>query len=163
MKRTLCSLALAAALAACAEPSPPPPPDTTEADIAAIRADSDRFLVAYNAQDLAAFEAFYTDDAIALVPEGPPVTGKDAVIALQAAGFEHYDAVQTSTTDEVAVFGDHALAWGTWEETQTPKAGGPEELLKGKWLVVYKRQPDGSWKTWRWMWNQDTSAPPSAN
>jgi len=163
MKRSLCSLALATALAACAEPPPPPPPDTTEAHIAAIRAVSDRFLVAYNAQDMAAFEAFYTDDAIALGPDGPAATGKDAILALQAAGFEQYDAVQTATTDEVSVFGDHALAWGTWEETQTPKVGSPAELLRGKWLVIYRRQADDSWKTWRWMCNRDQSTPPAGN
>ena len=163
MKRTLCSLALAAALAACAEPPPPPPPDTTEADLAFLRGDTDRFLAAYNAQDIAAFEAFYTDDAVELLPDGPPNVGKAAILASRAAGFEQFDAVQTATTDEVVLFGDYAMSRGTWEETQTPKAGGASQTLNGKWIVLYKRQADGTWKTWRWMWNQDRSAPPAGN
>jgi hypothetical protein len=27
-----------------------------------------------------------------------------------------------------------------------------------KSLAIDKRQPDGAWQTWRWIWNQPTPA-----
>jgi len=163
MKRTLCSLALAAAFAACAEPPPPPPPDTTEADMAAIRQWTERFLGAYNAQDLATMESLFTEDYVSVAPEGPPTTGRAGIMALLAASFEQYTTAQTATVDEVAVFGDHGMVWGTWEEAMTPKAGGAEETSHGRWMVVYKRDADGSWKAWRQIYNVDQSTPPPGN
>jgi ketosteroid isomerase-like protein len=36
-----------------------------------------------------------------------------------------------------------------------PKAGGPESLFDGKFLTVFKRQPDGSWKIYRDCFNSN--------
>ena len=46
-----------------------------------------------------------------------------------------------------------AFLRGTWNLSQTPKAGGEEEQSNGKWLAVQQRQPDGSWKIARTTWN----------
>jgi len=36
----------------------------------------------------------------------------------------------------------------------TPKAGGESIQLEGKYLVVFQKQPDGSWKAARDIWNE---------
>ena len=59
------------------------------------------------------------------------------------------------------MLGDVALAWGTWESTETPKAGGSTVVNRGKWMEVYRRDADGSWKTWRWIWNRDAPEAPA--
>ncbi len=43
-------------------------------------------------------------------------------------------------------------------DERTPKAGGPTEEFYGKVLLILKRQPDGSWKKYIDIANDD--APP---
>ena len=155
--RTSLVLTLAAALAACAK-APPPPADTSEADAAVIRQAGEDWLASFNAGDAEALGATYTEDAVSLPPDGAPVVGREAIVQSLTEFFTQFSATQTSTVDEVAVFGDLAMARGTWSTSETPKAGGAEQARNGKWLELMKRQADGSWKTWRWMWNEARSA-----
>jgi ketosteroid isomerase-like protein len=145
---TSLALALAAAVAACT-PAPAPTADTAEADAAAIRTVSADWIAAYNAADA---------DVIMLAPDRQPLMGPEAVVQRHREFFDEFSATQTSTVDEVTVFGDVAFARGTWNTRQTPKAGGAEQVRNGKWMELYRRQPDGSWKTWRWMWTEDRSS-----
>jgi uncharacterized protein (TIGR02246 family) len=153
---TSLSLALVAAFAACTQ-APVPPPDTSEADAAAIRQAGDQWIANFNAGDADALGLTYTEDALSLPPDGPPVVGREAIVQGLRELFNEFTATQTATVDEVVVFGDVAMVRGTWNTRQTPKAGGAEEVTSGKWMEVQQRQADGSWKTWRWMWNQESA------
>ena len=84
--------------------------------------------------------------------------GRAAIVQEFTDFFTNFNATQTAEVDEVDVQGDLAFARGTWQVHQTPKAGGDEEVRSGKWMELFKRQADGSWKTWRWMWNEDGAA-----
>ena len=44
-------------------------------------------------------------------------------------------------------------------QTLTPKAGGEPTEDSGKWLGILKRQPNGSWKVHRDIWNSDKPFP----
>jgi ketosteroid isomerase-like protein len=57
-------------------------------------------------------------------------------------------------TDDVAVGGDLAVETGAYEMTLQPK-GAKEVKDKGKYITVWKRQPDGSWKIVRDRVNSD--------
>ncbi len=48
--------------------------------------------------------------------------------------------------EEVEASGDWAFVRGTYTQTVTPKAGGAATLVDGKFLAIWKRQADGSWK-----------------
>jgi ketosteroid isomerase-like protein len=37
-----------------------------------------------------------------------------------------------------------------------PQAGGPEAAINGKYLTVFKKQSDGSWKIYRDCFNSNT-------
>ena len=148
-------LTLAVVLAAC---TPPPPPDTSEAD-RAVLGSAGAFLTAWNAADVATMAGMYADDAIELVPDGPPNVGRDAILKGAADYFAQFTATQTATVDEVNLHGDLAVTRGTWTVRETPKTGGAEQTRHGKWIVVHKRDTDGTWRTWRWMWNEDRAAP----
>jgi uncharacterized protein (TIGR02246 family) len=148
------ALALAAAVAACT-PAPAPTADTSEADAAAIRTMSADWIAAYNAADADALGRLYDEDVIMLAPDRAPLMGPEALVQRHREFFDEFSATQTSTVDEVTVFGDVAFARGTWNTRQTPKTGEAEQIRNGKWMELYRRQPDGSWKTWRWMWNED--------
>jgi uncharacterized protein (TIGR02246 family) len=151
------------ALAACTQPAT----DTTEAvttvdpaaDIAAIEAQVDAFLEGFNAGDIAALGPLYTEDAIQMPPDGPVLEGGAAIIASIEEFIAGFSATQTATVDEVGVFGDVGFSRGTWNVSQTPTAGGDEQLRNGKWFILHQRQADGSWQVWRWIWNEEGTAP----
>ena len=47
----------------------------------------------------------------------------------------------------------------TYEETLSPKAGGEPTKDSGKWLQIYRPQPNGSWKIYLEIWNSDQPLP----
>ena len=158
--RTL-SLAWLALFAACAGPAPSPAVDTT-ADEAALRATTDAFLQAFNAADVQGMTANTREDAVEMPVGGPELVGKAAIVAGGTEFMADFTASQTGTVEEVAVWGDVGMSRGTWEVTETPKDGtSGTTVRRGKWLVIHKRAPDGSWGLWRHIWNQDSARPAS--
>ena len=61
----------------------------------------------------------------------------------------------TVTVSEVTLAGDWAISNGTYSARRTPKAGGERTADSGKWLDVMQRQPDGTWRIYRDIWNRD--------
>ena len=51
--------------------------------------------------------------------------------------------------------GDQAVARGTYAATVTPKDGSEEIFIDGKYMTLLKRQPDGSWKIFRDIYNSN--------
>jgi len=154
LSRRLAALA-GVLLVACTQPRAEPP-DTSEADAATIRANVEAWIAAFNAADVATLSESYTDDTIEMAPDELN-RGREAITQSLAASFARETATQTATVTEVSVFGDLAVVYGTWEVKATPKDGGAEQTRAGKWMEVHRRQPDGAWKVWRWMWNQERS------
>jgi ketosteroid isomerase-like protein len=103
------------------------------------------------------------DDAILMPPDGPVVSGRDAIVAEIAKENDTKTAQQTATVDEVIVTGDHAYARGTWNVTPIAGAGASTQPQEGKWSILYKRGADGTWLTSRWMWNQEAAPRPSGS
>lgn len=120
-----------------------------------------RFKDAIARGDTAAMLANYADDAIMLGPGEPMVRGRDALARAfggMLSQFTLRDA--TVSTEDVMVGGDLAVETGTFQWTMVPKAGGGQEMTeRGKYLTVWKRQADGSWKIVRDINNSD--APPA--
>jgi ketosteroid isomerase-like protein len=98
-----------------------------------------------------------TEDVVFLVPNGPPVEGRAAVRAFGEA-FPHLTAF-TAEASEVAGNGGLAYNRGAYSFTATPDSGPPLNE-QGKFLGVYRRQPDGSWRISRNIWN--ANLPPQA-
>jgi uncharacterized protein (TIGR02246 family) len=61
------------------------------------------------------------------------------------------------TTTDVIVGGDLAVETGEYTMTLTPKAGGADMPDQGKYMTVWRKQADGSWKIVRDISN--TSVP----
>ena len=144
VRPTFVATMAAIALAACTPQTPPPP------DVAAIRtsleAANTKFTNAMKAGDTATAFANYSDDAVVMMPNQKPWRGR----AEWAAGFGGLLAVMTIkdaafTTSDVTVSNDLAIETGTYSMTLVPK-GGPEIKDEGKYLTVWKRQADSSWK-----------------
>jgi ketosteroid isomerase-like protein len=95
-----------------------------------------------------------------MAPDGPPLEGREAILASMGESYDIAMVQQSATTDEVVVIGDYAYAHGTWNLDPTAAAAADMVAMYGKWSTVFKRGPDGTWRTWRWMWNQPSNAVP---
>ena len=135
-----------------------PAPDAAAVRQAIDSADA-RFGAAALKGDTAALAGFYTDDALFMSSNAPAARGHDA-IAKNFAGMT--SAMKLSTfklqAQDVVVAGDYAVETGTYDLTfSTPKAAKPTHDV-GKYLVLWKKQTDGSYKILRDISNSDLPA-----
>ena len=61
----------------------------------------------------------------------------------------------------MAKAGDLAYVSGTYEETMTDASRKPGKD-RGKYLAIFKKQADGTWKCIRDIWNSDLPASATA-
>jgi uncharacterized protein (TIGR02246 family) len=148
---------LVLATSGCAQPV------DVEAEATAIRILGAQVVAAVNANDAAALTAFVTDDVVWMPPNEPAVIGKEAFQAGFSASFDEFTfEVALHPKDELVVAGDWAFARGRYTLVLTPKAGGEPTQQGGKFIDIYQRQPDGSWKYARHIWNVDQVEPSAA-
>ena len=168
MKRLFLSLGaasvLALALLSCAPQTQPVAEEvvSTEADVAAIRVLSERWIAAVEAGDVDGVLALYTDDAVRLPPDGPAYSGKEAFEEYFSGAFEQFSigcVWPVEGTEEIVVADGWAYHLSEYAMTVTPKEGGETMEENGKVLEIIQRQSDGSWKFAREIWN--TTPPPS--
>ena len=137
--------------------SPPAPPSTATsyaADLAAISAFNVRYLKAINDGDIAALSALTDDDHIALPPGAAPLLGKAANVAVNGRIYQQSTIEEHWTPVETVIDGNLAYQRGSFTAVGTPKvAGGMVRAIKGSFLRIYRRQPDGSWIMTRDMFN----------
>ena len=161
MRSLILGLVLISLFTACGQQSSPGTASTdTSTDTAAIRAQVEKFIAAWNKGDSAAYGPMIADDAILMPPDGPSVNGREAIAATMAKDYDTTKAQQTATVDEVIVTGAHAYARGAWNVTPTG-ASADTTAVNGKWSILYKRSADGAWLTSRWMWNQESAPKPA--
>lgn len=144
-------------LAGCANAPAP----VASADRAAIAAASAEFAAAENAGNVAQMLRLFADDLIIMGPNEPALAGAEP-IAQAMQGFHDTFAVQVEySREEIVAAGDWGFDRGTCRYTLTPKAGGaPLTEQSCKYLWLYRRASDGSWKQSRVIWN--SSDPVSA-
>ena len=131
-----------------------------EADVKALKTLVDEFDALYNAGDPEGLVALiYAEDAVRMPPDEPMVKGKAAILARRKKGAELYTYKIDNVAEDVQVDGDLAFMRGTFAGTATPKAGGEPIPALGKWMAVYKRQVDGSWKCIADIYNRDNPLP----
>jgi uncharacterized protein (TIGR02246 family) len=141
--------------------TPAQPPDTRAADEAAIRAAVIEWSKAAQSKDVNKAVSFYADDAMQFADKGPLVEGKDNI----RAGWQQMLALPgpgltfATTGVEVARAGDMAYEYGTYDFATNDKKGKIIDE-KGKYVVVWKKQPDGLWKVAADIDNRDASPAP---
>jgi ketosteroid isomerase-like protein len=128
--------------------------EASTAELAAIGAFNTQYLKAINDGDIAALSRLTTDDHIMMMPNRPPVEGKGANDAINGRAFEQFRFAETWTPIETRVSGDLAYQRGTFTTTATPKAGGAARTIAGKFLRIYRREADGSWRMVIDMFNE---------
>jgi uncharacterized protein (TIGR02246 family) len=136
-----------------------------EADSAATRqaleANNVRFSEAFMRGDASALASQYANDAVLMLSNAPAVEGGEAI---KQAFMQFLSTVSVPAfkvvTHDVIISEDMAIERGTYEMTMHPKSGtGADVVDKGKYLTVWERQADGSWKIIRDISNSDLQPP----
>lgn len=131
----------------------PPVPDTSEADINAIRAITDRFDEAINAGDFQAVADLYHENAIRMPADAPAQVGKPAILEWFRNERGQYEIELDNIVREAEVFGDWGFARGDATGTLTARDGSGSRVIDSKWMSVSRRMADGSWKIHRDIYN----------
>ncbi len=147
------TLLLGAGLAGCRPAAPAAeaasgPPGLTAAEEAQILAADSLFAVGTNAGDADRVAGTYAEDALLMPPNAPPIKGRAAIREFWNGLLQPYTVVITLGTDQIEGRGDLAYVVGHYRLVTTPKAKGTpaQPAEDGKFLEVFKRQPDGSWR-----------------
>ena len=168
MQRNLASVALLALAAGCAsQKDGSVTQQGTAADAAAVRqkieAGNAGLIAAIEKGDSVAAASFYDDSAMAMPAEMPAAVGRANIVTMFGglAGAFTLTNVKLQVRDVVAS-GDLASETGHFEWTLTPKTRGAKPMTEtGKYVVVWKKQADGSYKLFRDIWNTDAPAAPA--
>lgn len=116
---------------------------------AAIEAASDAFAEAFNAGDVEAVAAMYTEDAVVLPPGKEAIEGRAAIQADLAADLAAMEGmVLTFETNEVQAAHGHALEVGGY----TIEGADGSHVDHGKFIAIWENTDDG-WKMSRDIWN----------
>jgi uncharacterized protein (TIGR02246 family) len=141
--------------------SPAQSADNHAKDEQAVRDTDTQWAKTAGAHDIDGTVAYYADDAVLMPPNGPKVTGKQAIRAAWVA-LAAPEVVLTwgPAKVDVSQSGDLAYIVGTYQDSFKDAKGKPA-TDRGKTLEVFKKQADGSWKVVADMYSSDLSAPPA--
>jgi ketosteroid isomerase-like protein len=119
-------------------------------DIAEIRAAEKALAVAFESPDATAWVDGYTDDAIFVGPGVPAIEGRNALleVAPQIA-ISSMEIVADSTLGT----GDFAATLG--RATWVSGPNGPDQVVRRRFLMVWRRESDGRWRIAREMLCED--------
>ena len=136
--------------------------DTWAADETTLRNLDAEWSKAAGAKDIDKTISFYSEDALVMPSNSPVLKGK-AVREMWQGMFSlpGFGGGWKATKVEVATSGDLGYVTGTYEMNETDASGKPK-TDKGKYLEVWKKQADGSWKCVADMFNTDLPATPAS-
>jgi len=126
---------------------------SVEADVEALNEENRKYDYAVNSGNLDGFVALFTDDAVQMPNNDPIVVGKNEIRSRAEDNFANNTMKLTDTVKDIKVSGDWAIVRGNFTNVITPKDGGADVTEVGKWIAVYQRQSDGSWKIYSEIWN----------
>ena len=154
------ALLLLSLIGACQTPAAS---DTQAADESALRKLDDEWSKAAGAKDLEKTVSYYSDDAVVMPQNSPPLVGKESIRQMWKGmmATPGFDGGWKATKLEVAKSGDIAYIYGAYEISEADAAGKPK-TDRGKYVEVWKKQTDGSWKCTVDMFSSDLPAPAPA-
>lgn len=154
---SLCGALICLTVLAC---KPPAPAGLSEADKAAIQKVVDEAIAIASAEtkDWATYaRTYYAEDAVVMPPNSPSVQGRAAIESLFAA----FPAISDLKFELLKIegLGDLAYVHGTYSMMLTlPDAPTPIKD-SGKYIEIWRKQADGSWKVIRDIFNSDLPLP----
>lgn len=145
-------------LVACSN-APAPAPDTRDADVRAVKDVEAAWVKDAATKDADKFVSYFADDASGLYPGAGILNGKPAIRNYLAPFMAdpNFSLTFQAVRVEASNGGDMVYSQGTYTMTTTdPKTKKPVKD-KGKYLTVYRKQADGSWKAVADTFNSDSA------
>jgi ketosteroid isomerase-like protein len=127
-----------------------------KADVEAIKGIIDNIMKTSNEGDYEGYMAIIDEEAVFLPPNAPTVSDMETIRSIYKSQFDSFDLDLTIMNKEIHVFGDLAFSRDGWKGSLYPKDSSEPILFDNKIITIYKKQPDGSWKIWRAMFNSNT-------
>lgn len=133
-------------------------PDPTALEAAEFRKAVGEIFKTYSSAnmkaDADAWIGLWDENGIKMGPNSPATFGKKSIDNRKRKTIEEKTLVsQIINVEETQVFGNMGFGRGTYTAIVKPKAGGATVNLDGKFLTIFKKQADGSWKIYRDCYN----------
>jgi ketosteroid isomerase-like protein len=93
----------------------------------------------------AAFADWFADDGVALGNGAAPLIGKVAIVKSANWSPKDYQLTWTPTDAMMGPSGDMGYTWGHYEGRSKDANGNPV-LTSGRYITMWRKEPDGSWK-----------------
>jgi ketosteroid isomerase-like protein len=106
----------------------------------------------------AAFAKWFAPDAVTLSNGKAPIIGQAAIAAAANWTASQYKLTWTPEGARMSTDGDMGFTWGTYEGRSKDRDGSPI-VTTGRYMTVWKKQSDGSWKV---ALDASNDAPPAA-
>ncbi len=135
------------------------PADTRAADVQAVKDIEAAWVKDANSKDADKWASYFTEDGSGLYPGAATLNGKAAIKAAMVSYMSdpNFSLNFQSTRAMASKSGDMVYSQGTYTMTATnPKTKKPM-TDHGKYLTVYTKQADGSWKAVADTFNSDST------
>ena len=105
-----------------------------------------------------AFASWFAGDAVALSNGQPAKLGRGAIAAGANWDAAAYQLTWTPTAAQMGPSNDMGFTWGHYEGRSKDAHGNPV-VVSGRYITVWKKQPDGRWRV---ALDASTDEPPAA-
>jgi ketosteroid isomerase-like protein len=130
-----------------------------QADIKAIHKWAENYMIAIEKADINKLLSQESDEICYLPPNQPLVKGKQAARKWLENYFKNFSPEEELKLQQVEISGEFAVASGNYVLCATEKKSGQKFSDNGKFINIFKRQPNGDWILTHSIWNSDN--PPS--
>jgi len=165
MRRALGALFALAMATACAPAEPAAPAVDRAAEQASLMAADKAWSDAYQAADdkVGSFMSAMAEDAMVLAPDAPVAKGPDAIRTMMTglASLPGFEVVWTAESAQASADGTLGFTVGSYA-MKVPGPDGKLVSVSGKYLTVWRKQPDGGWRVVADMFNANGPPTPAA-
>ena len=106
--------------------------------------------------DFKTLRTIISDEAVVIAPNADPVQGKEThdknFDAMQQSGTPYEVLSYNIKMEEIKIFGDYAVEWGSITGSSRDKVTGAIIESKKNVMRVLKKE-NGEWKVYRSIWN----------
>jgi uncharacterized protein (TIGR02246 family) len=144
---------------ACTQQAPPPP-DTRAADVKAVQDIEAAWVKDIATKDVDKVVSYFADDGSELLPNMPVISGRENIKGAwkQFMADPNFALTSQSSRAEASKGGDLVYTVGAYSMTMSAPRGKKPVSDKGKYLTVFRKQADGSWKVVADMSSSDLPA-----